>query len=92
MDLECSIEEYEVAHLALFKMFEMNICIINRENRCNIITLEFKEKLEEVKARFEIYPEHIIQSKMKVSLIPYEGKIIRIWLIPIKENCIIPHF
>ena len=91
LDLECSIEEYEVAHLALFKMFEMNICIINRENRCNIITLEFKEKLEEVKARFEIYPEHIIQSKMKVSLIPYEGKIIRIWLIPIKENCIIPH-
>lgn len=91
LDMGTSIEGYELNHLTLFKMFEMSICIINRENNYNTISIKFKEKKSEIKAQFEVYPEHIINSKMTVSLAPYEGKTIRLWFIPMKENCKIPH-
>ncbi len=90
LDAGSSIDGYELKHLTLFKMFEMNICIINKKHDYNTISLRF-EKIEKIKAQFEIYPEHIIKSKMIISLAPYEGKNIRLWLIPIKENCVIPH-
>lgn len=90
LDTASSIDGYELKHLTLFKMFEMNICIINKKNCNNTITLEYK-KIEQINTQFEVYPEHIVKSKMTFSLAPYEGKIIRLWLIPIKENCIIPH-
>lgn len=90
LDPSSSIDGYELKHLTLFKMFEMDICIVNRENKSNVITLGFK-KPDQIKADFEIYPEHIVKSKMIFSLGPYEGKNIRLWLIPIKENCSLPH-
>lgn len=90
LDTSSSIDGYELKHLTLFKMFEMNICIINKENNCNTISLGFK-KTEYIKTYFEIYPEHIVKSKIKIFLAPYEGKNIRVWFIPIKENCAIPH-
>lgn len=90
LDTGSSIEGYELKHLTLFKMFEMDICIINKENNCNTISLGFK-KIEQIKSQFEIYPEHIVKSKMVLTLAPYEGKTIRLWLIPIKENCTIPY-
>ena len=71
-------------------MFEMNICIINKESNRNTISLEFKQ-IQQIKAQFEVYPEHIIKSKLAMTLAPYEGKNIRLWLIPIKENCTVPH-
>lgn len=90
LDTASPIEGYELKHLTLFKMFEMNICVINKENNSNTISLGFK-KTEHIKTYFEIYPEHIVKSKIAISLAPYEGKNIRIWFIPIKENCTIPH-
>ena len=38
-----SLDGYELNHLTLFKMFEMNICIINKEQTTNTITLDFKK-------------------------------------------------
>lgn len=89
LDAGSSIEGYELKHLTLFKMFEMDICIINKENNANTISLGFK-KIEQIKSQFEIYPEYIIKSKSVFTLAPYEGKTIRLWFIPIKENCSIP--
>lgn len=90
LDISSSIDGYELNHLTLFKMFEMNICIINRSNISNTITLGFK-KIEQIKSQFEVYHEHIVKSKTIISLAPYEGKNIQIWFIPVKENCIIPN-
>lgn len=90
LDLETTIEGYEIKHLTLFKMFEMDICIINRENSSNKVTFGFK-KLAQLKSQFDVFPEHMFKSKTEIILAPYEGKIIRLWLIPIKENCTIPN-
>lgn len=90
LDLETTIEGYEIKRLALFKMFEMDICIINRENSSNKVTFGFK-KLTQLKTQFNVFPEHMFKSKTEIVLTPYEGKIIRLWLIPIKENCTIPN-
>lgn len=90
LDITSSIDGYELNHLTLFKMFEMNICIINRENVSNTISLGFK-KIEQIKSQFEVYHEHSIKSKTTISLAPYEGKNIQIWFIPVKENCKIPN-
>lgn len=90
LDLATSIDGYEIEHLAVFKMFEMDICIINRENKSSKISFGFK-KTEHIKTQFEIFPDYMFKSKTELSLLPYEGKSIRLWLIPIKENCTIPH-
>lgn len=90
LDLEASIDGYEIKHLTLFKMFEMDICIINRENASNKISFGFK-KIAHTKTQFELFPEHMFKSKTEIILAPYEAKTIRLWLIPIKENCTIPH-
>lgn len=90
LDLETPIDGYEIKHLTLFKMFEMDICIINRENAINKISFGFK-KIAQLKTQFDVFPEHMFKSKTDVILGPYEGKSIRLWLIPIKENCTIPH-
>ena len=90
LDVSSTLDGYELRHLTLFKMFEMNICIINKESNRNTISLEFKQ-IQQIKAQFEVYPEHIIKSKLAMTLAPYEGKNIRLWLIPIKENCTVPH-
>lgn len=90
LDVSSTLDGYELKHLTLFKMFEMNICIINKESNCNTIYLGFKQ-IQQIKTQFEIYPEHIVKSKLAITLAPYEGKNIRLWLIPIKENCTIPH-
>lgn len=89
LDLETTIEGYEIKNLTLFKMFEMDICIINREQSSNKISFGFK-KLTQLKTQFEVFPEHMFKSKTEIILAPYEGKVIRLWLIPIKENCTIP--
>lgn len=89
LDLETTIEGYELNHLTLFKMFEMDICIINREQSSNRVTFGFK-KLTQLKMQFEVFPEHMFKTKTEIILAPYEGKVIRLWLIPIKENCKIP--
>lgn len=90
LDLGTTIEGYEIKHLTLFKMFEMDICIINREQSSNRINIGFK-KLAQLKAQFDVFPEHMFKSKTEIVLAPYEGKVIRLWLIPIKENCTIPN-
>jgi hypothetical protein len=90
LDLDTTIEGYELKHLTLFKMFEMDICIINRENLRNRITLGFK-KWQQLKTQFEVFPEHMFKLKTEIVLAPYEGRVIRLWLIPIKENCPIPN-
>lgn len=90
LDLETIIDGYEIKHLTLFKMFEMDICIINREQSNNRINFGFK-KLAQLKAQFDVFPEHMFKSKTEIVLAPYEGKVIRLWLIPIKENCTIPN-
>lgn len=43
LDLGAAIAEYEVKHLTLFKMFEMDICIINRTQSNNKINFGFKK-------------------------------------------------
>ena len=45
----------------------------------------------QLKSQFDVFPEHMFKSKTEIILAPYEGKIIRLWLIPIKENCTIPN-
>ncbi len=90
LDLDTTIEGYELRHLTLFKMFEMDICIINREKSSNRITFGFK-KVAKLKTQFDVFPEHMFKSKTEIVLAPYEGRIIRLWLIPVKENCTIPH-
>lgn len=90
LDLETSIDGYEIKHLTLFKMFEMDICIINRENASNKISFGFK-KIAQLKTQFDVFPEHMFKTKTEIILAPYEGRSIRLWLIPIKENCTIPH-
>lgn len=89
LDLSSTLEGYEIKHLTLFKMFEMDICIINREKSSNTINLGFK-KMSQIKAQFDVFPEHMFKLKNEIILAPYEGRVIRLWLIPIKENCIIP--
>ena len=90
LDLGAAIAEYEVKHLTLFKMFEMDICIINRTQSNNKINFGFK-KLAQLKAQFDIYPEYQFRSKTEIILGPYEGKVIRLWLVPLKENCTLPN-
>lgn len=90
LNLETSINGYEIRHLSIFKMFEMDICVINRENKNKRFSLEFK-KYTQVKTQFDIFPEHTFKEKTEMILAPYEGKVIRLWLIPVKENCTIPH-
>lgn len=90
LDLGAAIAEYEVKHLTLFKMFEMDICIINRTQSNNKINFGFK-KLAQLKAQFDVYPEYQFRSKTEIILGPYEGKVIRLWLVPLKENCTLPN-
>lgn len=90
LDLGAAIAEYEVKHLTLFKMFEMDICIINRTQSNNKINFGFK-KLAQLKAQFDVYPEYQFRSKTEIILGPYEGKVIRLWLGPLKENCTLPN-
>ena len=90
LDLGATIAEYEVKHLTLFKMFEMDICIINRTQSNNKINFGFK-KLAQLKAQFDVYPEYQFRSKTEIILGPYEGKVIRLWLVPLKENCTLPN-
>ena len=90
LDLGAAIAEYEVKHLTLFKMFEMDICIINRTQSNNKINFVFK-KLAQLKAQFDVYPEYQFRSKTEIILGPYEGKVIRLWLVPLKENCTLPN-
>ena len=90
LDLGAAIAEYEVKHLTLFKMFEMYICIINRTQSNNKINFGFK-KLAQLKAQFDVYPEYQFRSKTEIILGPYEGKVIRLWLVPLKENCTLPN-
>lgn len=90
LDLGAAIAEYEVKHLTLFKMFEMDICIINRTQSNNKINFGFK-KLAQLKAQFDVYPEYQSRSKTEIILGPYEGKVIRLWLVPLKENCTLPN-
>lgn len=90
LDISSTIDGYELDHLTLFKMFEMNICVINRKNVSNTLSLKFK-KIDDIKSQFEVYHEHTIKSKTVISLAPYEGKNIQIWFIPVKENCTIPN-
>ena len=90
LDLETTMDGYEIKHLTLFKMFEMDICIINREQSSNRINFGFK-KWAQLKAQFDVFPEHMFKSKTEIVLAPYEGRVIRLWLIPIKENCTIPN-
>lgn len=90
LDLGAAIAEYEVKHLTLFKMFEMDICIINRTQSNNKINFGYK-KLAQLKAQFDVYPEYQFRSKTEIILGPYEGKVIRLWLVPLKENCTLPN-
>lgn len=90
LDLDTSVMGYEIKQLSLFKMFEMDVCIINRENKKNNFSFGFK-KLSQVKSQFDVFPENMFKSKIEMNLNPYEGKVIRLWLIPVKENCVIPH-
>ena len=90
LDLDTSVSGYELKQLSLFKMFEMDICVINRENKDSVFSWGFKN-LSKIKLKFEVYPEHLFKSKIDNILKPYEGKIIRLWLIPIKGDCKIPH-
>lgn len=90
LDLETTIDGYEIKHLTLFKMFEMDICIINRDQSSNRIDFGFK-KLAKTKSQFDVFPEHMFKSKTEIILAPYEGRVIRLWLIPVKENCKIPN-
>lgn len=90
LDLGTSIGGYEIKHLTLFKMFEMDICLINRRNANCKISFGFK-KISQLKTQFDVFPEHLFKAKTEIILAPYEGKSVRLWLIPIKENCIIPH-
>lgn len=90
LDLSTNIVGYEIEHLTLFKMFEMDICIINREQSSNKINFSFK-RLYQLKAQFDVFPKHLFKSKTEIILAPYEGRVIRLWLIPIKENCTIPN-
>lgn len=89
LDLDTSVSGYELKQLSLFKMFEMDICVINRENKDSVFSWGFKN-LSKIKLEFEVYPEHLFKSKIDNILKPYEGKIIRLWLIPIKGDCKIP--
>ena len=90
LDLNTSVNGYEIKHLSLFKIFEMDICIINRENRSKRFSFGFK-RFSQVKTQFDVFPENLFKSKTEISLNPYEGKIIRLWLMPVSENCVIPH-
>ncbi|GAA6377418.1 hypothetical protein I230019B6_27790 [Firmicutes bacterium i23-0019-B6] len=90
LDTEASVDKYELKHLTMFKMFEMNICIFNRENITVELSIEFKNSAQ-IKAQYEVYPDYIMKSQTRVHLTPYEGKNIRLWFIPIKENCTIPN-
>ncbi len=90
LDLDTSVTGYELKQLSLFKMFEMDICVINREGKDSAFSWGFKN-LSKIKLEFEVYPEHLFKPEVENILNPYEGKIIRLWLIPIKGNCKIPH-
>lgn len=90
LDNTSSIEEYQLSHVALFKMFEMNIVIINRTNAPLNISLDFENNTA-MKKNFEIYFEDRKNLKSILELQPYQGKNICIWLIPVQLDCTIPH-
>nr|WP_296833684.1 hypothetical protein [uncultured Marvinbryantia sp.] len=89
LDASSSIDGYELKNLTLFKMFEMDICIINKRNAYNTVSLSFKQT-QKIRTQFEIYPEYMVRLSNPITLSPYEGKNIRLHFIPIKENCVIP--
>lgn len=90
LDLGTAVDGYEIKHLTLFKMLEMDICVINRKNESIRTSFGFK-KVTQFKTQFDIFPEHMFKAHTEIDLGPYEGKSIRLWLIPVKENCKIPN-